>query len=272
MPSARYTLNIKPEDLQPDVPRELTKKEKLANWWHYHWKWVALALIALGMVGLTLKDIFGQPKPDYRIAVVTRYNIAEEATDQLSAALSAYGQDLNGDGQVLVQVDTYTIDFTGYAEPSESEAAGGAAPGAEQDAADVGAAMTDVASNYEQVASLTRLTADIQDNQTLIFLLDDPAGFQEVGGVLASSEGAAAPDPKSLEGVDLFLWEDCPALTGLELGEYTDMLGQNAAPSEALFQGLALARRGFAEGKELKTYGAENEAFFKTLIAGSKAQ
>ena len=255
MPSARYTLNIKPEDLQPDVPRELTKKEKLANWWHYHWKWVALALIALGMVGLTLKDIFGQPKPDYRIAVVTRYNIAEEATDQLSAALSAYGQDLNGDGQVLVQVDTYTIDFTGYAEPSESEAA-----------------MTDVASNYEQVASLTRLTADIQDNQTLIFLLDDPAGFQEVGGVLASSEGAAAPDPKSLEGVDLFLWEDCPALTGLELGEYTDMLGQNAAPSEALFQGLALARRGFAEGKELKTYGAENEAFFKTLIAGAKAQ
>ena len=136
----------------------------------------------------------------------------------------------------------------------------------------MGAAMTDVASNYEQVASLTRLTADIQDNQTLIFLLDDPAGFQEVGGVLASSEGAAAPDPKSLEGVDLFLWEDCPALTGLELGEYTDMLGQNAAPSEALFQGLALARRGFAEGKELKTYGAENEAFFKTLIAGAKAQ
>ena len=35
--------------------------------------------------------------------------------------------------------------------------------------------------------------------------------------MLASSEGAAAPDPKSLEGVDLFLWEDCPALTGLEL-------------------------------------------------------
>ena len=38
----------------------------------------------LGMVGLTLRDIFGQPKPDYRIAVVTRYNIAEEATDQLT--------------------------------------------------------------------------------------------------------------------------------------------------------------------------------------------
>lgn len=29
MPSARYTLNIKPEDLQPDVPRELTKKKSL---------------------------------------------------------------------------------------------------------------------------------------------------------------------------------------------------------------------------------------------------
>ena len=28
MASARYTLNIRPEDLEPDKPRELTKKEK----------------------------------------------------------------------------------------------------------------------------------------------------------------------------------------------------------------------------------------------------
>ena len=36
MASARYTLNIKPEDLKPDEPRQLTRKEKLANWWYYH--------------------------------------------------------------------------------------------------------------------------------------------------------------------------------------------------------------------------------------------
>ena len=31
MASARYTLNIKPEDLKPDEPRQLTRKEKLAK-------------------------------------------------------------------------------------------------------------------------------------------------------------------------------------------------------------------------------------------------
>lgn len=273
MPSARYTLNIKPEDLKPDVPRELTPKEKAANWWHYHWKWVLLAAVCLGLVGLTLRDIFGQAKPDYRVAVITRYMVDEDAAGQLGTALSAYGSDLNGDGQVLVQVDTYTLDFTGYAEPSESDAAvSQPASGAASDPGDVGAAMNDVASNYEQVANLTRLTADIQDNQTLIFLLDDPAGFQEVGEVLASRQGELPQKPKSLEGVDLYLWQDCPALTGLELGEYTDMLGQNAAPSETLFQGLYLARRGFGEGKALKKYGPENEAFFNVLIEGAKAQ
>ena len=272
MASARYTLNIDPEDLKPDEPIEYTKKQKMANWWHYNWKIVAVIVVLVAIAGHYILKAVTTVHPDEQIALVSAQPLPSELQTALEQALGGVMADSNGDGQVLVQVDTYTIDFTGYAEPSESEAAGGAAPGAEQDAADVGAAMTDVASNYEQVASLTRLTADIQDNQTLIFLLDDPAGFQEVGGVLASSEGAAAPDPKSLEGVDLFLWEDCPALTGLELGEYTDMLGQNAAPSEALFQGLALARRGFAEGKELKTYGAENEAFFKTLIAGAKAQ
>lgn len=274
MPSARYTLNIKPEDIRPDAPRELTPKEKRANWWHYHWKWVLLALVCLCMVGLTLKDIFGQPKPDYRVAVITRYNVPEEAADQLSEALSVYGQDLNGDGRTLVQVDAYTVNFTGYVEPAESQAPGGeAASGSgSSEPADVGTAMNDVAANYEQVANLTRLTADLQDDQTLIFLMDDPAGFQEVGGVLASSAGALPAERTALAGVDLFLWRDCPALAGLELGEYTDMLGQNPAPSETLFQGLYLARRGFDEGRSQKKYGPENEAFFNALIQGAKAQ
>lgn len=274
MPSARYTLNIKPEDIRPDAPRELTPKEKRANWWHYHWKWVLLALVCLCMVGLTLKDIFGQPKPDYRVAVITRYNVPEEAADQLSEALSVYGQDLNGDGRTLVQVDAYTVNFTGYVEPAESQAPGGeAASGSgSSEPADVGTAMNDVAANYEQVANLTRLTADLQDDQTLIFLMDDPAGFQEVGGVLASSAGALPAERTALAGVDLFLWRDCPALAGLELGEYTDMLGQNPAPSETLFQGLYLARRGFDEGRSQKKYGPENEAFFNALIQGAKAR
>ena len=43
MASARYTLNIKPEDLKPDEPRQLTRKEKAANWWYYHRLHVGIA-------------------------------------------------------------------------------------------------------------------------------------------------------------------------------------------------------------------------------------
>ena len=43
MASPRYTLNIKPEDLQPEQPKhEMTGKEKRENFWFYH-KWHAVS-------------------------------------------------------------------------------------------------------------------------------------------------------------------------------------------------------------------------------------
>lgn len=272
MPSARYTINIKPEDIQPDKPRELTPKEKLANWWHYSWKWVLAGLIVLGVLGLMVKDILWQVKPDYRIAVVTRYDVPEEAADQLSAALTPLGQDLNGDGRVVVQVDAYQMDFTGYVEPTdESAAPASEAPGGDA-SEDVGAAMNSMNNAYEQVANMTRLTGDVQSRETLIFLVDDPEGFQEVVGCLSSSEGRLPANAASLTGVDLYPWQDCPVLRGLELGSFTDMLGNNPTASETVFNQLYLARRGFAEDKELKEFSAENEAFFYALIQGAAAR
>lgn len=47
MASPRYTLNIKPEDLQPEQPKhEMTGKEKRENFWFYH-KWhVIVGIVA----------------------------------------------------------------------------------------------------------------------------------------------------------------------------------------------------------------------------------
>ena len=51
MASPRYTLNIKPEDLQPEQPKhEMTGKEKRENFWFYH-KWhVIVGNVAAMMV------------------------------------------------------------------------------------------------------------------------------------------------------------------------------------------------------------------------------
>ena len=51
MASARYTLNIDPEDLKPDEPIEYTKKQKMANWWHYNWKIVAVIVVLVAIAG-----------------------------------------------------------------------------------------------------------------------------------------------------------------------------------------------------------------------------
>ena len=50
MASARYTLNIDPEDLKPDEPIEYTKKQKAANWWHYNWKIVAVIAVVVAIM------------------------------------------------------------------------------------------------------------------------------------------------------------------------------------------------------------------------------
>ena len=71
MASARYTLNIKPEDLKPDQPRQLTRKEKLANWWWYHRVHVALAAAVLVILVWLAADMLGRTLPDYQIALVT---------------------------------------------------------------------------------------------------------------------------------------------------------------------------------------------------------
>ena len=41
MASYRYERNIRPEDLVQEPPRVLTPQERRANWWHYHWYYVA---------------------------------------------------------------------------------------------------------------------------------------------------------------------------------------------------------------------------------------
>lgn len=55
MASPRYTLNIKPEDLQPEQPKhEMTGKEKRENFWFYH-KWHVIVGIVACADGLFVR-------------------------------------------------------------------------------------------------------------------------------------------------------------------------------------------------------------------------
>lgn len=79
MASYRYERDIKPEDLIPEKPRQLTPAEARANWWHYHWHYVALLVLAVLAAGYFVWSRVTEVKPDYTVAVVSRTRTLWEA-------------------------------------------------------------------------------------------------------------------------------------------------------------------------------------------------
>ena len=232
MASARYTLNIKPKDLKPDEPRQLTKKEKLANWWYYHRLHVAVAAAALAVAVWIAVDLLGRTFPDYQLALVTDQYVPETVVEELQTALVPFCQDLNGDGQVLAEIAAYQLELD---ESSQVDA-------------------------YTHMAGFTRLTADLATDTALIFLVDKPMELQASFNVLAAADGSATAEDRPGDAA-LYAFSDCPALAGLALSE----------EARDFFDDFYLARRSFAPGEELAEYPAENEALFAALTQGAAA-
>lgn len=255
MASARYTRNIRPEDLKTEPPRELTPKEKLANWWDYNWKWVLIGAAVVLLVVLSLRETLLRPKPDYQVGIVTRRGVPEEAANQLSKALQALGEDLNGDGKVLVEINTYQMDMR---DPQEIEQARKENPAGNP---------SDLMGGMQQVADQTRLSADLQSGELVALFTDDPENLQLVTGVLAAADGSPVQDTTRLEGAAVYDWASCPALTGLEMGEYMSMEIQEPHPAVEVFQNLALVRaQRSAKHPERQEAG---EKLFAKMIEGA---
>lgn len=197
MASYRYERDIDPKDLAPRKEKQYTRKEKWANWWDYNLKWVLLIGIAAAFVAYTfIGQYFFVDKPDYNIAVVAPYYLPDDTVMALQNALAAYGEDRNGDGKVLVALNVYTLDYTDSETETESAA-------------------------YRTMAGTTKLAADVQGGLSSIFLLYDPAGFEESTGTLRYLDGSLpAPDSDDDWWNMVYRWTDCPVLTALDLDAY----------------------------------------------------
>ena len=155
--------SVEQYDHTPEPPKEYTKKEKVQNWWHYH-KFIVLGVVvAILVVAWFIKDTVFHTRPDVQIGYIGQYDLPADTVTALQDALTPYCTDLNGDGKVVVQVNSYTVDFN-----------------AENDNSDA----------YNQMAGVTRLSADLSDSGTLyVMLIADPAGFQKSTGALAYLDG-----------------------------------------------------------------------------------
>ena len=183
MASYRYERDIDPKDIAPRKERQYTRKERWANWWDYNLKWVIIIGIAAAFVAYNfIGQYFFVTKPDYNVAVVAPYYLPEDTVNALQDALAAYGEDRNGDGKVVVTLNVYTLDYSDTETQTESAA-------------------------YLTMAGTTKLATDVQGGLSSVFLLWDPAGFEEstgppptatrTGGTWCTSGMTARPWPAS---------------------------------------------------------------------------
>lgn len=208
-------LKWKYRDVKPRETRELTPAEKRKNWWYYH-KWhvvigAVLAAIAVGLIRNAMG--VGQTKPDYYAAYVGEEALPDDTAAAIENAFACLGEDLNGDGEVIVFLNQY---------PRSME--------------DPQAAM----------AVQVRLMVDLSEYESSFFLLDDPERFQQEYRSLSLLDGSLPEEGDDSAQGKYLPWDQCPVLAGLDLGEYSyGPEGEKVTgDSNELVSKLFLARRG----------------------------
>lgn len=239
--------SIETYDQTPEPPREYTKAEKAANWWHYHWVAVVIGVAAVFFGGWIIKDTVFQTRPDVQIAYVGTHELPVDTVNALQNALTPFCQDENGDGKVVVQVATYNVDF------------------------DVENESTDA---YYQMAGMTRLNGDLSSgSKTCIFLLEDPENFEKMTGALRYLDGTT-PEDQDDAAADwqqmVYRWTDCPVLTGLDLGNFEGYtaLDDITDTNQNVLAHLYVGCRGVWDNDQAEAF-ADGFALWDTLTAGA---
>lgn len=98
---------VDPEELKPTPKDEgpQTPRSKWENFWFHHKLkfWLILFTVVVAVVGIT--QLFTRDKPDYYVLLITEIAYTNPEREALSALLEDYGEDLDGDGKVEVQVE-----------------------------------------------------------------------------------------------------------------------------------------------------------------------
>lgn len=163
----------------------------------------------------------------------------------LQEQLARYGEDLNGDGKTVVTLNVYTLDYSAGDTQTESDA-------------------------YLTMAGTTKLATDVAGGLSSVFLLYDPAGFQESTGSLRYLDGTLPEAGSDSDWWNMvYRWTDCPVLTGLDLGDYaSDAVQSESGSSQELLSQYYIGIRG-AWNKDTVDLLAGGEALWSALTAGA---
>lgn len=193
----------------------------MKNWWYYHKWYVIIGVILLGVAIDLIGSALGlfTKSPDLQIAYVGRAPLPQDTVSALQQAFTSLIGDYNHDGQTIVQINQYISNSS----------------------------TTDVDTAYYQYASEITLIGDISDCESYLFLMEDAQNFQREYQLLALPDGSCPNEADYTVDDKVIVWSDCPILTSLDLGSYTETtMGQTTTGSnQELLAGFFLGRRCF---------------------------
>lgn len=157
------TYETEADRIKRRLQQELTGRQRLENWWYYHWRHVLIALAAVAAAAYLGSNLASAVPEDYSVAWVGTHDLDDETRSALENTLSAYGEDVNGDGQVVVRIHQITLDLRAIGERGVS--------------------------GQQEQGELMALEADLSCGQSAIFILEDPEAFQAYCGALLYLDG-----------------------------------------------------------------------------------
>ena len=120
------------------------------------------------------------------------------------------------------------------------------------------------------MAGTTKLAADVQGAMSAIYILYDPAGFEENTGSLRYLDGSLPAGDTDEDWWNMvYRWTDCPVLTGLDLGSYgPDATQSGSGDSQAYMSQFYIGFRGAWNEGSAKSI-APGEPLWEKLTAGA---
>ena len=149
------------ERLDAEAKLNMTKMQKLDNFWFYHKIHIILSICGVCIVGMMIYDIVTQVDNDYTIGLVSPKYLSPELLIGMEDAIQSIADDRNEDGNVVVGISHYQLSNDPSGDP-----------------------MT-------QMAATTRLSGDITAHQSMIYIIDNPDFYTNIlEGMFSYNDGS----------------------------------------------------------------------------------
>ncbi len=189
MARERYLLDETEDTIHQNQITPTTGKEKRQNWWFYHKTHVLVGAFALVFLATIVWSFVSKENPDYTVAIMTEYVLPTELLEDLEDHIELYAEDRNGDGKVIVSLQSYQ--FT-----------------------------TDGTSDYDAAllqSSFVKFAADASNADSMLFFYDD-ASY----AYLDNNDMDGFFGPVDDSGEEYCLFSDLKGFDDFELNHYAE--------------------------------------------------